>query len=95
MYFYTWADTSSRQASVVVHTIFMAQEVAEDLKKHTHTHTQADVPTHSLKRAVAKGRSFHSMKKMLQDFQLKSPHTSISLKRIPTNFNRSIQVMCK
>lgn len=50
MYFHTWADTSSRQASVVVHTIFMAQEVAENLKKQmqTHTHTEAEVHTHSL-----------------------------------------------
>lgn len=46
MYFHTWADTSNRQASVVVHTLFMAQEAPEKLKKQMHT--EAAIPTHSL-----------------------------------------------
>lgn len=56
MYFHSWADTSSRQASVVVHTIFMAQEVAENLKKQMYTHRGRCTHTQSESRkAVAKG----------------------------------------
>lgn len=57
MFFHIWADTSSRHASVVVHAIFMAQEVTESIKKQAQIHTYAYIPhTQSeCKRVLAKG----------------------------------------
>lgn len=68
MYFHIWADTSSRHASIVVHAIFMAQEVAGSIKKQAHIHTYAYIPPHTQSesgRVLAKGWSFDSIKKML------------------------------
>lgn len=68
MCFHIWADTSSRNASIVVHTIFMAQGVARSIKKQTHIRTYTYIPPHTQsesKRVLAKGWSFDSMKRML------------------------------
>lgn len=55
MYFHFWADTSTRHASVVVHAIFMAQEVAESSKKQAHMHTAAHTLVSESRRVPAKG----------------------------------------
>lgn len=80
------------------HNIYGPRGSGESQEANADTHTHRGRGTHTQsesRRAVAKEWSFDSMKKMLQAFQLTTPHTSISLKRIPTDFNRSIQVTCK